>query len=72
MAELMLGNDEFSAPSLGFAGDTMNTAIYLNRLMGKAAQVSYITVLGQDTLSNRLVQRLKDESIDTTKIERSN
>ena len=71
MAELMLGSDENQAPSLGFAGDTMNTAIYLNRMLGEASEVSYISVVGQDTLSDRLVRRLKDESVNTSKIRRS-
>jgi len=71
MAELMLGSDEEQAPSLGFAGDTMNTAIYLKRVLGGNAEVSYITMVGQDTLSDRLVRRLQDESIDTARIGRS-
>lgn len=71
MAELMLGSDEHQAPALGFAGDTMNTAIYLNRMLDSAARVSYITVVGKDTLSARLVKRLNDESIDTSAIKRS-
>ena len=71
MAELMLGSDEDQAPSLGFAGDTMNTAIYLNRMLDETSEVSYITVVGRDTLSDRLVRRLSDESINTSRIGRS-
>lgn len=72
MAELMLGGDhDDQPPSLGFAGDTMNTAIYLNRLMGESADVSYVTVLGQDPLSQRLITRFEEESIDTQSIARS-
>ena len=71
MAELMLGsNDEFP-PALGFAGDTMNTAIYLKRLLGSKVDLSYVTVVGNDTLSTRLVRLLEAESIDTAKIKRS-
>lgn len=72
MAELMLGSDEDQAPSLGFAGDTMNTAIYLNRMLGETSEVSYITVVGRDALSDRLIRRLNEESINTEKIRRSN
>jgi len=71
MAELMLGSDEELAPSLGFAGDTMNTAIYLNRMLAGTAQVSYITKIGQDALSERLIRRLENESINTSNIGRS-
>jgi len=72
MAELMLGSDEDQAPSLGFAGDTMNTAIYLNRMLDETSEVSYITVVGRDALSDRLIRRLNDESVNTAKIKRSN
>lgn len=78
MAELMLGSDDEQAPSLGFAGDTMNTAIYLNRMLAttskkpKVSEVSYITVVGQDVLSDRLVRQLNEESINTSRISRSN
>ncbi len=72
MAELMLGSDEDQAPSLGFAGDTMNTAIYLNRMLDEPSEVSYISVVGQDTLSDRLIRRLNDESVNTSRIKRSN
>jgi len=82
MAELMLGSDDDHVPSLGFAGDTMNTAIYLNRMLAdtslvdtskesKVSEVSYITVVGQDVLSDRLIRQLNDESINTSRIERS-
>lgn len=71
MAELMLGNSEEYPPALGFAGDTMNTAVYLNRMMGNDAAVSYITVLGRDPLSARLVRLLESESIDTGLIQYS-
>ncbi|MBX2836938.1 MAG: sugar kinase [Gammaproteobacteria bacterium] len=71
MAELMLGSDEDQAPSLGFAGDTMNTAIYLNRMLGETSEVSYISVVGEDALSDRLIRRLNDESVNTSRIRRS-
>ena len=72
MAELSLsggqsatGLTDDSSTSLGFAGDTMNTAIYLKRLMGEGAEVSYVTVVGKDPLSERLIGRLESESIST-------
>jgi len=42
MAELMLGSSEDYPPALGFAGDTMNTAIYLKRLLGDDADIAYV------------------------------
>jgi len=71
MAELMLGSNEDSMPELGFAGDTMNTAIYLKRLMADRAEVVYKTVVGHDPLSARLIGLLERESINTSQIRRS-
>ena len=51
--------------SLGFAGDTLNTAIYLRRLLEDSARVSYCTRLGADPLSGKLLEFIKSESIDT-------
>ena len=69
MVELSLGSGDDI--SLGFAGDTLNTAIYLKRFFGESAQVSYCTVLGTDPLSDRLVNFIESESIDTSTISRS-
>ncbi len=71
MAELMLGSSDDESPALGFAGDTMNTAIYLKRLLQDSGDVSYVSVVGQDTLSDRLVRRLQSESLNTDRIVRS-
>ena len=81
MVELSLGSSKGSGESsgessgddvtLGFAGDTLNTAIYLKRLFKEAAEISYCTVLGTDPLSDRLVQFIESEAIDTATISRS-
>lgn len=39
------------APSVGFAGDTFNTAVYCQRMLGRLGTVSYHTRLGSDLLS---------------------
>ncbi len=69
MVELSLGNGDDI--SLGFAGDTLNTAIYLKRLFGNSAEVSYCTVLGRDPLSARLIKFIASESIETNTISHS-
>lgn len=48
----------------GVAGDTYNTAVYLNRLLGEC-EVCYVTALGDDTLSGRIVERMGAEGLDT-------
>lgn len=71
MVELTLGNDSRSAVDLGFAGDSLNTAIYLKRLQGESSDVAFTTVLGNDPLSARLIDFLELESINTATISRS-
>ena len=53
---------------LGFAGDTLNTAIYLSRLL--PGRVSYVTNLGQDAFSTRMVEVFTAEGIDCTLVGR--
>ena len=50
---------------LGFAGDTLNTAVYLARL---GCDVSYITNLGTDALSAQMLHRFAAEGIDCSLI----
>ena len=71
MVELMLGSADSEDARFAFAGDTLNTAIYLKRLLPSAARVSYISVLGQDPLSRRMVDFIRSEGIDTQHIGRS-
>ena len=48
----------------GFAGDTLNTAVYLSRgLQSTSHQVSYVTALGEDPLSEKMVQDWQQEGI---------
>lgn len=47
---------------VGFAGDTLNTATYLARL---GVDVSYITNLGCDAFSQRMLAVFAEEGIDT-------
>lgn len=71
MVELTLGRDASSPVGMGFAGDTLNTAIYLKRLLGDTSLVAYTSVLGSDPLSERMIDYLELESIDTRTISRS-
>lgn len=71
MAELMLGNDDKHPVSLGFAGDTLNSAVYLNRLLSKRAEVAFVSVLGLDPLSARMMSFMESEDINTEHVQRS-
>jgi 2-dehydro-3-deoxygluconokinase len=54
--------------SMGFAGDTLNTAWYLKRCLSADWHVDYLTAVGSDTLSQRLIDFLASEGIGTQHI----
>jgi 2-dehydro-3-deoxygluconokinase len=56
--------------ALGFAGDTLNTCWCLKRLVGDARRVSYLTRVGEDALSSRLLAFLGEAGIDAGAISR--
>jgi len=49
----------------GFAGDTFNTAVYFKRQFSDKLQVSYISALGQDSLSDATCEKMELEGVDT-------
>lgn len=55
---------------MGFAGDTLNTAWYLARLLCDRAQVSYFTAIGTDGISDQMLTFLEEENIGTRTIQR--
>ncbi len=55
---------------IGVAGDTLNTAIYLKRSLGDAAEVSYLTALGDDAFSDHMVRFMEAEALDTSRLVR--
>ena len=67
MIELSQVDLEGGQAKVGFAGDTLNTATYLARLLPDA-RVSYITNLGMDAFSARMLANFIAEGIDTALI----
>jgi len=53
---------------LGFGGDTLNTAVYMARLLGPG-QVAYVTRLGDDPYSARMRAAWEAEGIDCSLVE---
>lgn len=49
----------------GFGGDTLNTAVYLKRLLHEQVDVSFITAMGNDSLSSAIISEWQKEGIDT-------
>lgn len=55
---------------MGFAGDTMNTAWYLRRRLPADWAVDYLTAVGTDVVSDRMVAHLADAGIGTGHVAR--
>lgn len=62
MVELRAGNE--SSMYQSFAGDVYNSAVYLKRVF-PSVETSIVTAVGQDNLSDKMVDVFKGESIDT-------
>ncbi|MEP3429789.1 MAG: sugar kinase [Roseibium sp.] len=56
--------------SMGFAGDTLNTAWYARKCLPEKWQVSYFTGVGHDEISNQMVSFLETSGIETGAIRR--
>ena len=61
MIELNQIDMDSGTARIGFAGDTLNTAIYLARL---GCDVAYITNLGTDTFSTQMLRGVAAEMVD--------
>ncbi len=62
---------------VGYAGDSLNTAIYLQRSIEtmqaqNTHSVSYITAVGLDSFSDQIMSLIANENIDTSLVQRSN
>src|SRR5258705_4617390 len=53
--------------SRGYAGDTLNTSVYLARL---GIDVDYVTALGDDTLSDEMIAGWAAEGVGTKRVAR--
>ncbi|MBZ4022647.1 sugar kinase [Rhodobacter sp. TJ_12] len=60
-------NPDRAGAQIGYAGDTLNTAIYLARGF-PGAQVDYVTVLGRDAMSARMEAYFRAEGVGTDRI----
>jgi 2-dehydro-3-deoxygluconokinase len=59
MIELMI-DDLPGDTKANIAGDTFNTAVYLRRVLDDAHSVDYVTALGEDRLSSKIMDAIKD------------
>ncbi len=65
MIELSFTGDNLDQPNIAFAGDTLNTAIYLKREIKNSAEVSFISRLGADEFSQNMLAFMQGEGINT-------
>jgi 2-dehydro-3-deoxygluconokinase len=56
--------------ALGYAGDTLNTAVYLKRAAGARIAVDYLTALGDDPYSDSMLAFWRSEGIGTDSVPR--
>lgn len=59
--------DNTLATALSFGGDTLNTAIYMSRL---GVPVEYVTALGDDFMSDWMLDRWQSESVGCNLVQR--
>ena len=69
MIELSMQPDSATA-QVGVAGDTLNTAIYLRRGLAADHQVSFVSVIGRDALSDRMQAFIAGEGVSTSALRR--
>lgn len=53
-----------------FGGDTLNTAVYMARLLGLGACVDYVTALGDDSFSDAMCRSWELEGVGLSKVQR--
>ena len=67
MLELSAAQAQPDLRRLGFGGDTLNTAVYLARL---DVPVDYVTALGDDPYSERMIEAWRGENVGTDLVQR--
>ncbi|WP_417880523.1 sugar kinase [Vibrio sp.] len=61
-----LNGTPFGDMKQSFGGDTLNTAIYLQRMSEERIKTYYVTAVGNDNLSRMMLQHWSDEGLDTS------
>ncbi|OLQ89782.1 ketodeoxygluconokinase [Vibrio ponticus] len=67
-----LSGTPFGVMKQSFGGDTLNAAIYLARMSDEQVQTCYVSALGDDALSDGMIERWQDERINTDWVLRDN
>lgn len=70
MLELSMAPDIVGPANVAVAGDTLNAAVYLKRVALTDISVSYVTALGDDAPSEKIIGAIEAENIQTALIAR--
>ena len=70
MIELSQGSEPGNFKQ-SFAGDVFNTGIYIKRCLKQACQVSFLSAVGEDALSEQLFTLMVDEQLESHLLYRS-
>jgi 2-dehydro-3-deoxygluconokinase len=70
MLELVSSRKHPSMFEHRYGGDTLNTCVYLARLLKTSAQLHYVTRLGADRFSRSMIEDWQREGIDCSMVER--
>ncbi len=65
-AMLELNGQGFTQLEQTYGGDTINTAVYLSRLISTQHQVDYVTAVGTDKLSDKMLGLWQEEGVSTS------
>ncbi|MDA8870018.1 sugar kinase [Rhizobiaceae bacterium] len=61
----MVAHANSATATLGVAGDSLNTAIYLRRSLGAEHEVAFVSSIGVDPLSDRMARFIAAEGVST-------
>jgi 2-dehydro-3-deoxygluconokinase len=64
MIELSQSN-ELGEYKQSFAGDVFNTGVYIKRCLKESAQVSFLSVIGQDKMSDNFLSLMANEQVNS-------
>lgn len=74
MGECMVEFGSAGEPGLyrqKFAGDVFNTGIYIKRCVKDAANVQFLSAVGNDSISEQMIAMMDDESLDSSLLYKS-
>jgi len=69
MVEVALSGPN-GAAKVGFAGDVLNTAIYLRRALGEGHEVAFVSMIGRDSLSDQMADFIAAQGVSVAHLAR--